>query len=369
MNLKTPSIPFYARLCYIIVILIGTVYVVILAKKILVPLFFAFLFSILLLPIAGFLEKKIRFPRSLASITAVLLLICAATGLLYLLGSEIGKLSDDWPKFKEQLNTSFSDLQEWISKTFKMGEDKQMDYVHQGASKFLSSGSLVFGTTLLSITSILFFLTFTFIYTFFFLTYRRHILKFLLFVCKEQNAALVNEIVKQTQYIMRRYVIGLLIEMTTVASICCVAFLSLGIEYAVLLGLITGLFNLVPYLGVFSALMISLLITFASTGALSKVIIVFVITLGTHLIDANILLPLIVGSKVKINAFITILGVIAGEMIWGIAGMFLSIPIIAVIKIVFDRIEGLKPWGFLLGEEEKNKLMNKIKAEVHSGTS
>ena len=85
-----------------------------------------------------------------------------------------------------------------------------------------------------------------------------------------------------------------------------------------------------------------------------SVIISAIITLViTHLIDSNILLPVIVGSKVKINPLITVLGVVTGEMIWGISGMFLSIPVIAVLKIVFDRVESLKPWGLLLGEEEK----------------
>jgi predicted PurR-regulated permease PerM len=71
-----------------------------------------------------------------------------------------------------------------------------------------------------------------------------------------------------------------------------------------------------------------------------------------HLIDSNILLPVIVGSKVRINAFMTLLGVVIGEMLWGISGMFLSIPVIAITKIIFDRVESLQAWGMLLGEEE-----------------
>ena len=82
----------------------------------------------------------------------------------------------------------------------------------------------------------------------------------------------------------------------------------------------------------------------------------------THLLDSNVLLPLVVGSKVRINAFMTILGVVVGEMIWGIPGMFLSIPVIAVLKIVFDRVESLQPWGIILGDEEKkqNRLATRL---------
>ena len=96
---------------------------------------------------------------------------------------------------------------------------------------------------------------------------------------------------------------------------------------------------------------ISAMITFATTAATSKVIWIVAVMFGVHVIDYNILLPVIVGSKVKINAMITLFGIIVGEMLWGIAGMFLSIPVIAVTKIIFDRVEPLKPWGLLMGEE------------------
>jgi predicted PurR-regulated permease PerM len=138
------------------------------------------------------------------------------------------------------------------------------------------------------------------------------------------------------------------------------------VKYAILLGLITGLFNIIPYLGIFTALVLSTLITFATAAVAGKVVLVIITLVATHLIDSNILLPMIVGSKVKINPLITVIGVVVGEMIWGISGMFLSIPVIAVMKIVFDRVESLKPWGLLLGEEEKAALRT---AEVTADTS
>ena len=141
--------------------------------------------------------------------------------------------------------------------------------------------------------------------------------------------------------------------MVIVSTVVCIVFWALDVKYAILLGLITGLFNIIPYLGIFTALLLSTLITFATAAVAGKVVLVIITLVITHLIDSNILLPVIVGSKVKINPLITVLGVVTGEMIWGISGMFLSIPVIAVMKIVFDRVESLKPWGLLLGEEEK----------------
>jgi len=186
---------------------------------------------------------------------------------------------------------------------------------------------------------------------------------FLISVFLEKNSLVVHDIIEQVQQILRKYITGLFIEMCIVSVVVCFALWALGIKYALLLGLITGLFNIIPYIGIFTAMLISVLITFATAAAAGKVFLVLITLIITHLVDSNILLPAIVGSKVKINPLITVLGVVLGEMIWGVSGMFLSIPVIAVLKIIFDRIDSLKPWGILLGEQDKSIHSKKIKTE------
>jgi predicted PurR-regulated permease PerM len=352
------SLPFYHKLASVLVSLIALGYLVILSKDLLSPVIFSCLFSILLLPLASFLEKRFHLPRGAASMLAVLLLLAAISLLVYVIGSQISTLSDDWPRFKQQVLGSLSDLQHWISRKYHVTVRKQLNYVQSATSQVLASGTTVVGATIVSISSLFLFLLFTFIYTFFFLTYRRLIMTFLIAVFLEENSLVVHDIVENVQNILRKYIFGLFIEMVIVSTVVCIAFWALNVKYAVLLGLITGLFNIVPYLGIFTALLLSTLITFATAAVAGKVVLVIITLVITHLIDSNILLPVIVGSKVKINPLITVLGVVIGEMIWGISGMFLSIPVIAVMKIVFDRVHSLKPWGLLLGEEEKRLRKN-----------
>jgi len=126
----------------------------------------------------------------------------------------------------------------------------------------------------------------------------------------------------------------------------------LGVKYAILLGLVAGIFNIIPYLGISIALIISVLITFATAGATKALFVLFAYA-GVHTIDGNILMPLIVGSKVKINALIAFIGIVIGEMLWGISGMFLCMPYLAMSKIIFQKVDGLHSWAILLGEEEK----------------
>ena len=294
---------------------------------------------------------------------SVILMLGTVCLVLYIIGSQLSNLASDWPQFKEQLGITISNLQKWIDSRFNIDAAKQLNYVHTATTKALASSTTVVSATVLSLSSILLFLVFTFIYTFFFLLYRSLIMKFLVSVFLEENNKLVYDIIEQVQYIIRKYIIGLLIEMAIVAAAVSIVFWALGIKYAFLLGLITGILNIIPYIGIFVALLLSTLITFATATAVTKVILVVVTLVIIHLIDSNVLLPIVVGSKVRINALITVLGVIVGEMLWGISGMFLSIPVIAVLKIIFDRVESLKPWGIILGDEEKkqNKLAKRMK--------
>ncbi|WCT14922.1 AI-2E family transporter [Mucilaginibacter jinjuensis] len=367
------GLPFYLKLASVLFSLIAMVYIVIVAKEILSPVIFSCLFSILLLPFAAWLENKLHLPRSAASMLAVLCLLACIGGLLYVIGSQISNLASDWPQFQDQLHKTQDDIMNWIRSSFHVTKHKQLTFVANTTNKVVASGGSVVGATLLSLSSVLLFLVFTFIYTFFFLLYRKLIMKFFESVFQEENKKLVHDIIEKVQFIIRKYIIGLLIEMAIVATVVSVAFMLLGVKYAILLGLITGLFNIIPYLGIFTALVVSSAVTLATSPSQGTVIYVMITLVITHLIDSNVLLPMVVGSKVRINALVTVLGVIIGEMVWGIPGMFLSIPVIAVLKIIFDRVESLQSWGIILGDEDykQNKLAKKLtikKKPVLTGT-
>jgi len=363
MDLKTfPSLPFYIKLACVLFSLFAIGYLVIVAKEILSPLIFSCLFSILLLPLAAFLENKLRLPKSVACMSAVILLLTLVGALIYIIGAQIADLAKEWPQFQAQISKTMWDFRGWVQDTFHVTRGKQLRVVDSAKNQVLSSDTAVVGATVLSLSSILLFLIFTFIYTFFFLLYRRLIMTFLESVFLAENKATVHEVIEQVQRIIRKYITGLLIEMAIIAAGVSITFSFMGVRYAILLGIITGLFNIIPYVGIFTALIISAVVTLGTSPDSTKVIWVMITLLVTHLIDSNVLLPVIVGSKVKINALVTVLGVVVGEMIWGIPGMFLSIPVIAVLKIIFDRVESLKPWGIILGDEEKkqNSLAKKL---------
>jgi predicted PurR-regulated permease PerM len=354
--LKPVSAPFYARLALVMVGIISVIYIAILGKEILSPLVFSFLFAVVLLPVSRFLERTLRFKRSLASITSVLFFIFIIACVFYLIGSQLSKLLQDWPVFKQQLLNAVNSIQQWVSVTFHINLAKQETYINNAASNAVSTGTEVVGETVESISSLLFFIVLILIYTFFFLLYRKLILKFFITVFHKKDGHIVKDVIENVQFIIRNYIVGLLLEMAIVSTVCCSSFMILGIKYALLLGILTGVLNIIPYIGMFTSLALSTLITFATSAGSGKVWGVVITIVGMHLIDSNVLLPLIVGSKVRINAMITLLGVLIGGMIWGMSGTFLSIPIVAIAKIICDRVESLKPWGLLLGDEKGERV-------------
>lgn len=350
--MKPLILPFYAKLALILFSVIALGYLAIIGQTILAPLLTSFLLALLLLPLANTLEKKCRFSRSLAAIISVLIMIAFISGVMYFLANQLTDLWQDWPLLKQQAELSFHDMQVWISRTFHINAHKQLDYLKNSADSALATSATVLGATLLTLSSTFLFLSFLLLFTFFILNYRRVLFTFLSAVFAEEHKEKVSEIVQRIQYIIKKYITGLFLQMFIVTLMMVLILWILGVKYAMLLGLIAGIFNIIPYIGIFTALLISAVITFATAGA-AKMLLVILAFVGVHAIDGNILMPLVVGSKVKINALFAFIGIVVGEMLWGISGMFLCIPYMAMLKIIFDRIDQLKPWGILLSSEEK----------------
>ena len=138
--------------------------------------------------------------------------------------------------------------------------------------------------------------------------------------------------------------------MIFISVLTSVGLMIIGVKYAILLGVITGLLNIIPYIGILVAGILTIVATLTGSADLSIILGVIIVNVIVQLIDNNLLVPLIVSSKVKINALASIVGIIIGGALAGISGMFLAIPIIAILKVIFDRIESLEPWGYLMGD-------------------
>jgi predicted PurR-regulated permease PerM len=342
--------PFYARLALTLFAIALIFLFMWMGKSLLVPLFFSFLVAILLHPLVRYLEKH-HFPRALAAVITVLGFMILIGGICFFFSHQVVRLSKDLPSLQAKVVEKWESIQDWISDKYHITNSQQTAYVNKSASGILNTAMNSVATTFMGIAEIVLLTIFFFIFTFFILQYRRLLMKFVVELFDREHNDKVQEIIARIRSLINSYVLGLLIEMCVVAVIIFTSLMIIGIKYALLISIIAGVLNIIPYLGIYTSMAIALIIT-AATGSTGQVVAVGVVFLVTHFLDANVILPHIVGGKVKMNPFITILVVLIGHLIWGIPGMFLFIPLTAMLRLISEEVPGMKPWAILMGEEK-----------------
>lgn len=344
-----PPIIQSSRLASNLHIILVIIFLLYFGQSVLVPLAFSCLTALLLVPVCNFFERQ-GFPRLFASLIGVILGLLFFIIVSYYISSQIISFKNDLPVIAERLTTSMQDLQNWIIRKFHVSAANVEDFFNSTSSQVLSNTSLLVSTTFLTISRIFFILLIVPVYTFLILLYRRLIMEFIVEIFSREHDSLVRDIVAKTREVVKGYTVGLFIETIVVAILNLIGFYIFGVKYAILLAVISALLKLIPYLGIITACIVSMLVTL-TTNSLGAVTGVLVVLIVVHLIDGNFIFPAIVGSKVKMNALSIIVGVIAGSALWGIPGMFLAIPILAALKVIFDSLEQFQPWAILLGDD------------------
>lgn len=350
----TQVTPFYQRLSLNLLTLCLIAVILYLGQAILLPLFFSILLATLLLPATNFLQRR-RVPKVLSILSVIVISLACIAAILYFLSHQVSVFLDDAATIKSRIQSLFNDLQHWIDQTFNVSTRKQNEYLRDTAENIKESGPGFLGRTVSTITESLSYLVFLPVYTFLILYYKDLIKTFFIRAFSNVHSDKIEEILFEASTIGRQYILGLFIDMTIVFVLNSIGFLILGIKYAIFLALVAAILNLIPYIGMLIANVFSVVITLVSSEQLSDVIWVAVVLAVVQFIDNNFLMPLIVGNKVRINALVTIIGVIVGGTLCGVGGMFLAIPAIAFLKVVFDQVPSLSHWGLLLGDSVAGK--------------
>lgn len=344
-NLK---FPFYAKVSLVFIGLFAFVYMLFIAQTIIVPIIYSTIMAILLIPIVNLFVRK-GMNRALAIAITIILVISITILLIALLSSQMIQFGDSFPKLIENFHHLLNQSIAWTSENFNVSPHKINAWIAEKKVEVLSESSSFIGKTLINTGNVLVVLVLIPVYIFMILFYQPLLIEFVHKLFRSSNQKEINDILSATKKIIQSYLVGLILEAIIVAILNSVSLLILGIEYAILLGVIGAILNVIPYLGGIISVALSMMIALA-TKSPTYAFLVFGSYILIQLIDNNYIMPKIVASKVKINALVSIVVVLTGGALWGIPGMFLSIPLTAIIKVVFDHIEPLKPWGFLLGD-------------------
>jgi predicted PurR-regulated permease PerM len=338
-------------LCFVIIL-----WILYVGQHVLIPFSFSCLLAILLTSPSRRLEN-FGLSRGFASMISLLFALVIFFVIFYFISSSIVSFKSDFPAMVKNIQQAIADFRVWLQERFNLSTEKVQEMMNSSTSDVLPKTSALVNTAITTVGDAFLIGIIVFLQTFLLLLYRSLIMKFFISLFADELSPRIFSIADRTRYVIRSYIVGLFIEMVVVAIAYCGVLFILGVKYALLLGVIGAFLNLIPYLGICIACVLTALITF-STNAPSTVIWSVASIILIHLIDANILLPKIVGSKVKINALATIMGVIIGSAIWGIPGMFLAVPAMAIIKVVFEDIPALYPFAIIMdddGEISNNK--------------
>jgi len=353
--------PFYAKATICLIGFFALTAILYIAKGIIIPIVFAIILAILVQPVVNFFVRR-KINRVIAIVITLVLAALVIAGIGILLFSQAGRFSESWPMLVEKFTVILNQSIIVVSDYLNIDPQNIHDRINVAKDALVNINSFIIGKTIVTWGSKLVGLFIIPIYIFLILFYQPLLLEFIRRLFSKSNQSRVTGIISQIKSVIQRYLFGLFIEFIMVSILNTTALLILGIEYAILLGVIGGLLNVIPYIGGVIAVALPMMIAVATKSSGWYALYILIAYYIIQLIDNNFIVPKIVASKVKINALFAIIVVFVGNAIWGISGMFLSIPLLAIIKIIFDNVESLKPWGFLLGDTMPNIL--KLKSSV-----
>ncbi|TXK36892.1 AI-2E family transporter [Pontibacter qinzhouensis] len=325
-----------------------------LGSSFLVPIAIGGLFAMLLVPVCQRLERW-KLSRSVAALICVFAVVIILIGLISVLITQIFALANDLPELGKMLTAKLDQARTFATDKFDLSREKQNEYVRnqlEGATQMAGSYIRSF---LLSTSSFLLNFVVVITYTLLFLIYRRRLRNFILKLVRDREGSYAQNIVNKITGVASSYISGVFLVVVILAAVNTAGLMIIGIEHALFFGLLAGLLNIIPYIGSIAGSLIPVIFALLTKEALWYPIGVAIFFLVVQQIESYILTPNITGSKIKLSAMATLMVLLLGGMIWGVAGMILFVPYLGILKVVFDNIEKLQPYGYILGNEEEKE--------------
>lgn len=340
--------PIAIRYLVYIALISAIVAILSITKQLLVPLAFSIFLAYLLYPLASRLEN-IGIPRILTNFVVIFLSIGVVVGVLFAIVKLFEGVTNDLPQLSKQFGQNIDMLQNNIDSIFGLSVDQQNEIIRTAGltgdhfTTVIEAGKNLFLTLALIP-----------VYTFLLLFYRDKFRDFFSMVVSGKNEETMKSIITKTTEVVPKYLKGLIVVCLILIGVNTLGFYLVGVKYYLLFGLVAAIFNLIPYLGTILgySIVAFFVLGVQSPSVATAVVVQFFIV---QFFENNILTPNITGSYVRINPLVIIFSLIAGGLVWNLPGMFLVIPTLGILKIVFESVEEWKPYAFLLGTSGTEK--------------
>jgi predicted PurR-regulated permease PerM len=304
-----------------------------------------------MLPLCNWLENH-KVPRGLAIVICIVLMYLLVAGIVTLLSFQIMAFAEDLPQLKTSVTTKFHSALVFVEQHFGVKTEEQMVFLQEKMNSMSDDSSAYVKTAVLSTTGIFAGVAIVTVLIIFFLIYRERFKIFVLKLVSAEEHSKAKTVMHDVSKVTQQYLTGVFTVMVILATLNSVGLLIIGIKHAIFFGVVAAILNIIPYIGVFIGSLLPILMAFITKDSIVPAVAVMGLFFFNQMLENNVLTPKITGSKVKINPLATLLAIIIGGQIWGVAGMILFIPLLGIVKIICDNIEPLAPYGYLIGDDK-----------------
>jgi predicted PurR-regulated permease PerM len=307
----------------------------------------------LFLPLSVRLEKKL--PKIVAVLIAMLVLLCAIGLMVFILTRQASNISDNAVQIERNISQKFQEVHQFVTNSLGISKEKSEAIFHRQQESSSGKISGILSGLFFTIGGVLTDFLIIIIYVFLFLYFHDHFKKFVLQLVPQGNRKNAQTIMHDVRKVAQKYLTGLALMIACLWVMYGIGFSIAGVKNALFYAILCGLLEIVPFVGNLTGVTITLIMSLAQGGN-TGLLIAILVTYGlVQFIQSYLLEPLIVGREISIHPVFTIVGIVGGELLWGISGMILALPLLGIIKIICDHVELLKPYGYLIGHEKKKK--------------
>lgn len=345
------------KLTHAVVLAFLIVYGLIEAKAILVPLAFAALLSMLVYPVVKWIEKRLRW-RPGAILLSFVLAIIPVVAVISFFSWQFIDVYEEMPAIWEKLQRGLEQAFVWVNKKLHFTRSSPEEWTQNNVKNFLQGPISFLGSGLSSSSTFIVQFGLTFIYAFFFLFYRDAFRKFVLSQTPKIENGSKRELLGEIQQVGQQYFSGMLTVIAILGLLNSLGLWIIGINYPLFWGYLAAFLAVIPFIGTFFGGVLVFFYAVAITNTFWQPIAVILWFNFIQFVEGNLITPKIIGESVDLNPFIGILSLIIGGSIWGVAGMVLAFPIMAILKKLMEQVPRLEPFTNLLGKDlgEKRRL-------------
>ena len=355
MDVQQNRFPYILRLASILISLFLITAALYYMKVVFVPLLFSIIFAVMLYPFCQRFEK-LGLSKGLSAFVAVLLATLCLALLGYLIMRQLSIFLHQVPELTDKTNKIIDNIQQYAIKNFRIKKTNLADNLQTQIADLPGRAAAMIANSLPFIFSLLTSIFLIPLYVFFLLYYRHFFLEFSYKIFPDSEKILIDETLERLEAVIKGYIFGQFLDIIIIGAVNTIALYVLGIGYPIILGFGLAVLCIIPYLGMVVGSIIALVVAFLTTQTTWQPLTAFFVLWAIHIVDSNVIAPSVIGARISINPLVAIFVLFLFGELWGLSGLFLAFPLAAILKVIFDTVPGLKPYGFLLGEPQKYHL-------------